>query len=83
MFDFCVAFVVRNTDRIFSDWMFPLYFVGNHVGVGVGKLPWIKEEHGIPALELMTQLKQSIDPLGIMNPGKLGTPPSQIPDYGY
>ena len=42
---------------------------GEH-GVGTGKVKYIAEEHG-EAYLLMAQLKQSIDPLNIMNPGKL------------
>ncbi|MCP9483855.1 FAD-binding protein [Shimia sp. CNT1-13L.2] len=42
---------------------------GEH-GVGTGKKKYMAEEHGTAYL-LMAQLKQSIDPLNIMNPGKL------------
>lgn len=42
---------------------------GEH-GVGTGKKKYMVEEHG-EAYLLMAQLKQSIDPLNIMNPGKL------------
>jgi len=42
---------------------------GEH-GVGTGKKKYMAEEHG-EAYQLMAQLKQSIDPLNIMNPGKL------------
>ncbi|CUH76219.1 putative FAD-linked oxidoreductase [Tritonibacter multivorans] len=42
---------------------------GEH-GVGTGKKKYMPEEHG-EAYLLMAQLKQSIDPLNIMNPGKL------------
>lgn len=42
---------------------------GEH-GVGIGKKKYMVEEHG-EAYLLMAQLKQSIDPLNIMNPGKL------------
>ena len=42
---------------------------GEH-GVGTGKKKYMVEEHG-DAYLLMAQLKQSIDPLNIMNPGKL------------
>ncbi|MDO6485922.1 FAD-binding oxidoreductase [Shimia thalassica] len=42
---------------------------GEH-GVGTGKKKYMAEEHG-EAYQLMAQLKQSTDPLNIMNPGKL------------
>ncbi|MBU2980480.1 FAD-binding protein [Lentibacter algarum] len=42
---------------------------GEH-GVGTGKKKYMMEEHG-EAYLFMAQLKQSIDPLNIMNPGKL------------
>lgn len=45
---------------------------GEH-GVGIRKLGYMDAEHG-GALDLMRQLKQTLDPLGIMNPGK------KIPD---
>lgn len=42
---------------------------GEH-GVGIGKIDYLREEHG-EALKLMALLKRSIDPLDIMNPGKI------------
>ncbi len=41
---------------------------GEH-GVGVRKLRYMEEEHG-DALELMRRIKRTLDPDGIMNPGK-------------
>ena len=43
---------------------------GEH-GVGIGKQKYMRAEHGDGAYALMQTLKQSIDPLGIMNPGKM------------
>jgi len=43
---------------------------GEH-GVGQGKMKYLEREHGTAALELMRTLKRSIDPLNIMNPGKM------------
>ncbi|OBZ93398.1 2-hydroxy-acid oxidase [Pararhizobium polonicum] len=42
---------------------------GEH-GVGTGKIAYMREEHGV-AVDLMTVIKNAIDPLGIMNPGKM------------
>ena len=43
---------------------------GEH-GVGQMKIKYMEEEHGAPALALMRGIKRGIDPLGIMNPGKV------------
>lgn len=42
---------------------------GEH-GVGIGKAKFMELEHG-PALEVMHSLKQTLDPNGILNPGKI------------
>jgi D-lactate dehydrogenase (cytochrome) len=42
---------------------------GEH-GVGVGKLKYLKAEHG-DALDVMRAIKNAIDPRNLMNPGKL------------
>ncbi|CDO69026.1 hypothetical protein BN946_scf184834.g33 [Trametes cinnabarina] len=43
---------------------------GEH-GVGVGKREYLTEELGRDTVELMWTIKRAIDPLDIMNPGKL------------
>jgi D-lactate dehydrogenase (cytochrome) len=43
---------------------------GEH-GVGSGKLQFLAEEFGLPTLEVMRTIKQALDPLGLMNPGKV------------
>ncbi|MBI2940782.1 MAG: FAD-binding protein [Chloroflexi bacterium] len=42
---------------------------GEH-GVGLTRIAYMREEHG-GALDVMRQLKRTLDPLGILNPGKL------------
>jgi D-lactate dehydrogenase (cytochrome) len=43
---------------------------GEH-GVGQGKMKYLKAEHGEPALEVMRAIKRALDPLDILNPGKI------------
>ncbi|MCP4428271.1 MAG: hypothetical protein GY803_27600 [Chloroflexi bacterium] len=42
---------------------------GEH-GVGIGKAKFMARKHG-PALDVMRDLKQTLDPRGILNPGKI------------
>lgn len=42
---------------------------GEH-GVGIGKMDYLPEEHG-DALEVMKTIKRALDPMNLMNPGKM------------
>jgi D-lactate dehydrogenase (cytochrome) len=43
---------------------------GEH-GVGLGKRQYLREEFGDATLDLMRTLKYTLDPNGILNPGKI------------
>ncbi len=43
---------------------------GEH-GIGQGKMKYMKAEYGEPALETMRAIKRALDPLDILNPGKI------------
>ena len=47
---------------------------GEH-GVGTGKRTLLKEMLGDVGIDIMRNIKYSIDPKGIMNPGKVLFPP--------
>ncbi|BAQ70060.1 D-lactate dehydrogenase [cytochrome] 1 [Rhodovulum sulfidophilum] len=42
---------------------------GEH-GIGMGKLDYMEEEHGA-AWDVMSQIKRALDPMTLMNPGKM------------
>jgi FAD/FMN-containing dehydrogenase len=50
----------------------PIPGTGEH-GVGIGKKEFLVEELGEGTVGLMKTIKRAIDPLGIMNPGKVCT----------
>ncbi|WP_432768763.1 FAD-binding oxidoreductase [Sphingopyxis sp.] len=43
---------------------------GEH-GIGLGKQDALRREIGAPAVDIMRNLKQALDPQGILNPGKI------------
>jgi D-lactate dehydrogenase (cytochrome) len=43
---------------------------GEH-GIGDGKRKYLADELGDPAVKVMSAIKQALDPLNIMNPGKV------------
>jgi glycolate oxidase len=43
---------------------------GEH-GVGLAKKPWLRQQMGDAGLGLMRQVKQALDPNGLLNPGKI------------
>jgi alkyldihydroxyacetonephosphate synthase len=45
--------------------------LSHHHGVGRDHAPWLIAEHGELSVETIRALKQALDPVGIMNPGKI------------
>jgi D-lactate dehydrogenase (cytochrome) len=43
---------------------------GEH-GIGQGKMKYLEMEYGAPALQVMRAIKRALDPLDILNPGKI------------
>jgi len=48
--------------------------ISHHHGVGEDHLPWIAQEKGALGLDVLRAVKRSLDPKGILNPGKLIPP---------
>jgi alkyldihydroxyacetonephosphate synthase len=45
--------------------------ISHHHGVGEDHLPWIEQEKGALGIDVLRAVKQTLDPNGILNPGKL------------
>ncbi|HSZ74896.1 MAG TPA: FAD-binding oxidoreductase [Rhizomicrobium sp.] len=45
--------------------------ISHHHGVGEDHLPWIKQEKGELGIEILRAIKRTLDPKGVLNPGKL------------
>jgi alkyldihydroxyacetonephosphate synthase len=45
--------------------------ISHHHGVGVDHRPWMEREKGALGLEALRAVKRTVDPKGLMNPGKL------------
>jgi alkyldihydroxyacetonephosphate synthase len=43
----------------------------HHHGVGILKAPFLERELGTTGLDVLRELKRTMDPAGILNPGKL------------
>jgi alkyldihydroxyacetonephosphate synthase len=48
--------------------------ISHHHGVGEDHLPWIAGEKGALGIEILRAVKHTLDPKGILNPGKLIPP---------
>jgi alkyldihydroxyacetonephosphate synthase len=66
---------LRLHDQIWEDGILAVLKAGgvmnDHHGVGLKLGPYMAAQHG-PALDVLRRVKTALDPLGIMNPGKLG-----------
>ena len=45
--------------------------ITHHHAIGRDHVPWMPAEVGVQGVEMLRALKGSVDPAGIMNPGKL------------
>jgi alkyldihydroxyacetonephosphate synthase len=48
--------------------------ISHHHGVGEDHLPWMAQEKGALGVEILRAIKRTLDPKGILNPGKLIPP---------
>jgi alkyldihydroxyacetonephosphate synthase len=45
--------------------------ISHHHGIGEDHLPWVSQEKGTLGVEVLRAIKHTLDPKGILNPGKL------------
>jgi alkyldihydroxyacetonephosphate synthase len=45
--------------------------LSHHHGIGSLHREWMMQEHGPVGIALLRQVKDALDPAGILNPGKL------------
>ena len=48
--------------------------LSHHHGIGLNRARFMSEAHGAGATAVLHAMKRSLDPNGILNPGKLGIP---------
>lgn len=53
--------------------------ITHHHAVGLDHRPWMPDEVGDLGIELLRSLKSTVDPVGVLNPGKLVPPPGETP----
>ena len=66
-----MANVARLTDRLVARALAMDGTCSGEHGVGLGKMHFLEAEHGAAALDVMRAIKQALDPLNLMNPGKI------------
>ena len=45
--------------------------ISHHHGIGEDHLPWMAQEKGMLGIEVLRAVKRTLDPKGVLNPGKL------------
>ena len=71
------AAALRRAHHAFDDIFTAAIALGASItrehGVGLAKLPYLASQLGATQMDLLRRVKQAFDPLGILNPGKLGS----------
>ncbi len=78
------TFIARGKDRVHAEKTYDAIWrdgmnaasraggtISHHHGIGLLKAPYMRNEHR-EAMRILTAVKSSLDPLGILNPGKMG-----------